>query len=125
MSGRFTQEMIDRAKTAISDSNGWSTLLSFTPTVGDPFEWGGLATVHSNAYDQDGLPIISDNSHILFSEVDVNNLGYVTRVDGNLTVKGWLVEFDHAVGHVKAQLSEPGPDSTLGLIRCKITNYGS
>lgn len=127
MSGRFIQEMTDRARAAIKDSNGWSTLLTFTPPVevGPPFQLGGLATVHSQNFDQEGLPIISDNSHILFSEIDVNELGYTTRINGHLNVHGWLVEFDLAIGHITAKLSEPAPDGTLGLIRVTITNHDS
>lgn len=107
----------------IGAEGDWGTELTFQPPVGDPFTIEGLATVHSQSFDENGLPIIADNSHILFSEKAVTDLGYATRENGKLVVKDWVVDFDHAVGHVKALLSVPEPDATLGLVRCRITNY--
>lgn len=115
---------IEDAGDIISDDDGFSTPLSFTPIEGDPFVLNGLATVHSQGFDSNGIPIIANNSHILFSEKAVNALGYTTRnSNGNVNVRNWKVEFDHAVGSVKAILSKTEPDSTLGLIRVMITNY--
>lgn len=108
----------------VEDSEGFSTTLSFTPTVGDPFELEGIATVHSQGIDSDGIPVIGDNSHIFFSEVSVNDLGYVTRsADGKVNIRDWKVTFDHAVGTVSAILSVTEPDSTFGMIRVMLTNF--
>lgn len=109
----------------IANSDEFATSLTFTVPGQEPFTINGLATVHSRSFDSEGLPIVSDNSHILVSEVDINNLGYTTRRGNKLIIEGWIVEFDHAVGHVKAILSVPSPDSTLGLIQVMLTNYKS
>jgi hypothetical protein len=123
--GGLLELAIKEARAAVTGDfsiiGGFSTLLTITPLIGEPFQIKGLATVHSSGFDQDGRPIISDNSHITFSELDVNELGYTTRVNGKLRIQGWKVEFSHAVGDVKAILSEPEPDSTLGIIRVMIT----
>lgn len=103
---------------------GFSIPLSFdTGTVQATLN--GLATVHSQGFDQDERPIVAENSHICFSETEANEAGLITRnAKGDLDIENWKVEFDHNVGHVIAKLSEPFPDSTLGIIRVQITRYG-
>ena len=106
----------------IEDDEGFSTPLTFTPLVGDPFTINGLAFGVSEVYDEEGLPVLGNNSHILFSEEKVNELGYTTRKNGEVNIQKWIVEFDHRVGHVKAVLSETKPDSTLGVIKVQLSN---
>ena len=89
----------------------------------EEIEINGYAAVHSTGFDENGVPIIADNSYILFSEVDVNVLGYTTRVNRKVDLRGWKVQFSHAVGEVSASLAEPQPDSTFGVIRVMIRNY--
>lgn len=113
---------------AISDARrylkgGFSIPITFK-TGSEEFELNGLATVHSQNFDQDDRPVIGENSHICFSEKDVIDMGIVTRSGNNLVlVKSWVVSFDHAIGNFTAILSEPEPDSTLGIIRVKITSF--
>jgi len=112
------------ARSFVSDTDGFSTPLTFTTLTDEEFTINGLASVHSQSFDSDGLPVIGDNSHICFSEKDVNDAGYTTRdANGNVNIRGWRVAFNHSVGAVSAILSRPEPDSTLGLIRVMITNY--
>lgn len=108
----------------VDDEGGWTTPLTITPTGESTVVINGFATVHSQGFSEEGLPIITENSHVSFHEQDLNDLGVVTRdAKGHLIVKNWLVEFDHAIGHVKAQLKIQQPDSTLGLIVVTIGKY--
>ena len=113
----------EEASEFIGNADEFATPLTFTPPGEESFVMNGIATVHSRSFDSDGMPIIADNSHILVSEVDLNALGYTTRIGGKMIIEGWIVDFDHAVGHVKAKLSSLEPDSTLGLVRVMLTNY--
>jgi len=117
----ITRSVLTRVTT---DENWFGTPLSFTPTIGDPFVIHGLAFVISEGVDENGLPIITEDSHIFFSETAITDLGYVVREGNKTLIKDWIVEFDHAVGHVKAKLSEVKPDNTLGHIKVQLTNYG-
>lgn len=104
-------------------NGGFSVPLTLTNGV-ESVEINGFATVHSQVYDpESGTHILGDNSNISFSEKDINDLGVVTRnADGKIIIQDWIVEFDHAIGHVKAKLVEPMPDSTLGVVKCLLRN---
>lgn len=121
--GSLLDTAIEDMRAFISDDEGFSIPMTITPTEGDPFEIKGLAFVISEGFDEDGLPIVADNSHILISEKDIVDLGYTVRFSGNVRINSWIIDFDHAVGHVRAKLSEPKPDSTLGVIKVQLTNY--
>lgn len=103
-------------------NGGFNTELTITPKGESPVVIKGLATRHSQGFDTDGLPIISDNSHCTFSELDLTDLGVVTRdAKGNLNIKGWKVSFDDAIGPGEYKFSESMPDNTLGLIRITLS----
>ena len=114
---------IEDMRNIIISNEDFSVLMNISPTIGDPFEIYGLAFCISEGYDEDGLPIITENSHILISEQEINELGYTTRTNGKVNISEWVVEFSHAIGNVKAKLSTPKPDSTLGVIKVQLTNY--
>ena len=119
--------ILDMAKSEIRsfiDSNDdFSIPMLITPTDGDPFEINGLAFCISEGLDEDGLPILIENSHITICEKSITDKGYTTRVNGKLRISDWKVEFDHEVGKVKAKLSTPIPDHTLGLLKIRLTSY--
>lgn len=101
----------------------WSTELAFITSEGEEFTVRGLATVHSQGFDSNGVPVISENAHINFSEKTVNDLGIQTRVNGVLIIEGWKVTFTLAIGTITAILSRPEPDKTFGIIRATLTEY--
>lgn len=114
---------IEDMRDIVTSDNDFSVLMTITPTIGDPFQVYGLAFCISEGFDEDGLPIITENSHVLISEKEINELGYVTRNNGKVNISEWIIEFSHAVGNVKAKLSTLKPDSTLGVIKVQLTNY--
>lgn len=105
-------------------NGGFSNPLSIVPDVGEPFIINGLASVHSQGFDSDGIPIIAENSHICFAEKDVTDLGYTIRVNGKVKLQDWRVSFTLNSITYNCVMSEPEPDGTLGIIRVKLTNYG-
>lgn len=107
------------------NDGGFNQELTITPAGGEAVSLQGLATRHSQGFDTDGLPVIGDNAHCLFSELDLNDLGVTTRdAAGNLNIKGWRLSFDDALGTVSCEIGEQEPDGTLGLIRSKLVYRG-
>lgn len=103
-------------------NGGFNSELTITPIGEVSVVIKGLATRHSQGFDTNGLPIIADNSHCTFSELDLTDLGIVTRdANGNLNIKGWKVGFTDAIGPGEYKFSEPMPDNTLGLIRITLS----
>lgn len=117
-------ELAKRDSRRIVNSLGFEEDLIITPTGLDAVTIQGLTTRHSNGYDTDGRPIISENIHCTFSEKDLNDLGVTTRISGKLTIKNWTVQFNDAIQTgIVYKISEAYPDLTLGLIRCTLTQY--
>lgn len=116
--------LIDQARQDMRDIiNGeFSTELTITPTGLSAVVVKGLATRHSQGFDSDGLPVIADNAHCSFSELDLNDLGVTTRnANKDVIIKDWQVDFADAIGTYSYSIKEPIPDNTLGLIRCTLT----
>ena len=112
--------LIDQARADMREIiNGeFSTELTITPTGADPVIINGLATRHSQGFDSNGLPVIANNAHCSFSELDLNDLGVVTRdARKEINIKGWKVSFADTVGTYEYDMTEPMPDNTVGLIR--------
>lgn len=103
-------------------NGGFSTELTITPTGLDSVIINGLITRHSQTFDTDGLPAIGNNVHCSFSELDLNDLGIVTRDSkGVLKIKGWKVSFTDAIQSGEYKFGEPIPDNTLGLIKVMLS----
>lgn len=106
------------------NSGGFDQELVITPSGLKDISIQGLATRHTNSFDTDGRPILADNVHCMFSELDLNALSVETRDSkGRLAIKGWKVCFADAIGQAEYKISEAHPDGTLGLIRCTLTHY--
>ena len=98
-------------------NGGFSTELTITPAGGSSFIINGTTAVHSQGFDADGLPVIGPNSHCTFSELDITDLGIVTRDTNNdLNVKGWEVSFTDQFGTYNCKIKEQRPDRGLGII---------
>jgi hypothetical protein len=103
-------------------NGGFSTDLTITPIGLTSIVVKGMATKHSQGFDSDGLPVIGDNAHCSFSELDVNDLGVATRDgNGNLNIKGWKVTFTDHISTYSYKFSETMPDNTVGLIRIMLS----
>ena len=106
------------------NSGGFEVELLITPPGGYEIAIKGLATNHTNAFDTEGKPILSNQVHCSFSELDLNEKGITTRNSrGELDIKDFVVQFADAVQEQCYQIKETHPDNLLGLIRCTLTNY--
>lgn len=121
--GRILDMAIADAR-RFTNSGGFETELTITPTGGTAVVVNGIASRHSQGFDEQGLPIISNNVHCSFSEKDLNDLSVVTRnASGKLAIKGWLVSWTDAIGSANYKFAEPQPDNTLGLIKVTLSQY--
>jgi len=115
-------ELAKRDARRIVNSGGFNQELTITPTGGSAISIQGLATRHSQGFDGDGLPVVSDNVHCTFSELDLTEAGATTRnANGTLIVKNWLVTWTDAIGEANYKISEAWPDNTLGIIRVTLS----
>lgn len=117
-------DILDLAKQNAREilNGGFNTELTITPLGGGSVVVKGLATKHSQGFDTNGLPVIGDNTHCTFSELDLNDLEVVTRdAKGNLNIKGWKVSFTDAIGTYEYKFGEPMPDNSLGIIRIMLS----
>lgn len=111
-------EMAKSQVRRIINSGGFNQELTITPTGQSAVIVQGIGTRHSEGFDDDGLPIVSDNIHCTFSELDLNEAGATTRDgNGNLSLKGWKVSWSDAIGSANYVIEESNPDNTLGIIR--------
>lgn len=118
-------EMAKRDARRYVNNGGFNQELTITPTGENAVSIQGLATRHSQEFDGQGLPIIGDNAHCSFSELDLNDLGVTTRnAIGDLIIKGWQVTWVDALGTVTYEIGEQEPDNTLGIIRTKLVDRG-
>ncbi len=79
-----------------------------------------LSTKHHITINPDtGQPVNAKNAHICLSETKLNELGYATRVNGEISLIGHFIEVPDSTGIVKKyKISESWPNETLGLIVC-------
>lgn len=79
-----------------------------------------LATKHHIIINPEtGQPINAKNAHICLSETKLNELGYITRVNGEVSLVGHFINVSDSTGIVKKyKISETWPNETLGLIVC-------
>ena len=79
-----------------------------------------LATKHHIIINPDtGQPVNAKNAHICLSETKLNELGYITRVNGEVSLVGHFINVSDSTGIVKKyKISETWPNETLGLIVC-------
>ena len=79
-----------------------------------------LATKHHIIINPDtGQPVNAKNAHICLSETKLNELGYITRVNGDVSLVGHFINVSDSTGIVKKyKISETWPNETLGLIVC-------
>lgn len=113
-------------RSILADGDEWSVNLKFTDSTLIPFTIKGLAFVHSQGYDSDFRPVITQNSHITFCEIDITSLGKVTRnSDNTMKLSGWIVEFTTGGKNYKCVIGACEPDTTLGIIKAQLTNYAN
>lgn len=79
-----------------------------------------LATKHHIIINPEtGQPVNAKNAHICLSETKLNELGYITRVNGEVSLVGHFINVSDSTGIVKKyKISETWPNETLGLIVC-------
>ena len=79
-----------------------------------------LATKHHITINPEtGQPVNAKNAHICLSETKLNELGYISRVNGEISLIGHFIEVSDSTGIVnKYKISESWPNETLGLIIC-------
>ena len=122
MSGEVLNMAIADAKEIMNGE--FAVELTITPSGLSAVTINGLATRHSQGFDTDLLPIVSDNAHCTFSEKDLNDEGIVTRNSkGHVDIKDWKVSWIDAIGQAIYKFGEAGPDRTLGLIRVKLSLF--
>jgi hypothetical protein len=115
--------VLDLARNATREilNGGFSTELTITPTGAASVQINGITSVHSQAFDSDGLPVIGANSHCTFSELDLNEAGVTTRdAKGDLNIRDWKVSFDDQIGTYNCKFGELMPDRGLGIIVIKL-----
>ncbi len=123
MSGRIL-EMAKAMSRRIVNDGGFSVELTITPTGLHSVNINGIATSHSQTFTPEGLPEIGENDHCIINELDLNDLGVVTRVNGVLKMKDWKVEWTDALEISRTfVIAEPFPDRTLGLIRIQLGKF--
>ena len=112
------------ARRILGSTDDWSTVLTVTPTGEADVEIVGFAVFHSTGLDENGIPVVSDNSYVTFAEKDLNDLGVTTRdANGNLIIQNWKIGFSHDIGSVVARMREPMPDPTLGIITVRLVKW--
>ena len=79
-----------------------------------------LATKHHIIINPEtGQPVNAKNAHICLSETKLNELGYITRVNGEVSLVGHFINVSDSTGIVKKyKISETWPNETLGIIVC-------
>lgn len=74
---------------------------------------------HITINPETGQPVNSKNAHICLSESKLNELGYVTRVNNEISLVNHFVQVSDSTGLTKKyKISETWPNETLGLIVC-------
>jgi hypothetical protein len=116
-----------RAITTNVDS-GFAVSMTFTnPSVTQTATIAGLHTKHNLSVDTDGTRVNTKNTHISFSEAELNAAGYTTRPAGDtgpVNLYKHKVEVKDSTGVNKTyQVDEAYPDETLGLIVCILGDY--
>jgi len=105
-------------------NGGFSTVLTITPPLIEPFGLNGVITKHSETFDTDALPVLGDNIHCTVSETEINDLGIVTRdAKGKVNMQDWLIAFPDVVQSKTYTVAEVWPDATLGIIRITLSKY--
>lgn len=107
-----------------SNSNEWTSELSFVAPTGETAVINGLHTKHHLAFDTDGRPVNSKNAHISFSESLLSNLEYPVRNDaGEVHLKNHMVTVKDSTGLDKNYLiAQWIPDETIGFIVCILSD---
>jgi hypothetical protein len=135
MDGRLLTVTKDVMKRTIFGGDMLTTSLIFTDKAGkvypdpesDDLPVSGFATVISIRNDMDGTGRFQsrgDSSAVTFLEADLIALGAKTRdIRNRLAITGWIVRFTLPTGEYVASLSEPMPDSTLGIVKYIINVY--
>lgn len=117
-------ELAKRDARRFTNDSGFEEQLTIIEPGEDAVIIQGLTSRHSTGFDSEGKPIVSDNCHCSFSELDLNEAGRTTRdANGDLIIKDWTVQFDDAIQSVSYKIAEAYPDNTLGLIRCTLSLY--
>lgn len=117
-------EMAKADTQRIINNGGFDQELTITPTGAADVTVRGIATRHSQGFDNEGLPIVTTNCHCTFNEKDLNDQAVVTRnAKGDVIIQGWKIDFTDAIGTYSYAIAEAEPDNTLGIIRCKLVHH--
>jgi hypothetical protein len=119
--GTILDIAIEEAQSYINGDE-WSVPLLFTPSTGEQISVNGWAFVHSQNFDSDFRPAVGENSHISFVEKD---LGVNVRTGVKVAMQGWIVEFTLNTVAYKCVIGSCEPDTTLGIIKCQLSNYAN
>ncbi len=110
----------------ITGSSGeWVDEIKLTSPSGIVAHITGLHTKHHLGVDSDGVQINSKNSHISFSEENIQNYP-VRNQNGEVSLKNHRVSVKDSTGILKEYvIQEWFPDETIGLIVCILGDYGT
>ena len=121
----MSQKFWDKARKDLKYVLNSDTAISITvtPTTGGPIEVQGQAFVHSTDFDENGMMVINENSHVNIFEKDLLDQGLQTRnSSGYFIIEGWVVEFKESNGTVIARMATPKPTKTFGMLTVYLKN---
>lgn len=122
--GLMEQAMND-IKQITADLTDFATTVTFTSPTNQIATINCLYSDHTNAYDQDGMPINGKKTHISFSESLLLAFNYPTRnAKGFISFTGHLVQINYADGTSKNYMvDDVRPDYTINLITTFLSEY--
>lgn len=106
---------------------GFSAVISFTnPINTENISVNGLVSKHNLSINPEtGLPVNSKNAHISVAESVLQEAGYTTRDNGEISLRKHKVKWTDASGNEFTYLiDEVFPSETTGLIVCTLGSYG-
>jgi hypothetical protein len=124
--GIMEQAMND-IKQITDDLTDFATTVTFTSPTQQTATINCLYSDHTNAYDQDGMPINGKKTHITFAESLLTALNYPTRNGkGFISFTGHLVQINYADGTSKKYMvDDVRPDYTINLITTFLSEYAT
>jgi hypothetical protein len=95
--------------------------------TGQTVEINGIYSDHSNAYDENGMPITGKFTHVTISEQPLIDLGYPTRSSkGLMNFLSHKVTINYADGRSEKYIvDQQRPDYTINLVILILAKYTS
>lgn len=121
------EQAINDIKQITADLTDFATTVTFTSPTNQTATINCLYSDHTNAYDNEGMPINGKKTHISFAESLLVALNYPTRnTKGLISFTGHLVQINYADGsNKKYMVDDVRPDYTINLITLFLSAYVS